>query len=162
MNYIMIDDFLDDPNKYVVEVLKGKFEDIADGETLFKGIQPRPIDEVQYKIEEAYPDYDVSFNFIRQSPLNQEEPNFIHTDEMMGDKTLLLYLNKFHPVEDGTTLYKFNKVSDDYLPMCTLYAQYNRLVVFDSSIPHSRNIFENFGEGEYSRLVQVVFLKRKQ
>ena len=48
MNYIMIDDFLDDPNKYVIEVLKGKFEDIADGETLFKVIQPRPIDEVQY------------------------------------------------------------------------------------------------------------------
>ena len=82
-------------------------------ETLFKGIQPRPIDEVQYKIEEAYPDYDVSFNFIRQSPLNQEEPNFIHSDEMMIK--VLLYLNKVD--EDGTTLYKFNKVSE--LPMCT-------------------------------------------
>ena len=41
MNYIIIDDFLDDPNKYVKEVLQGKFEDIADGDTLFKGIQPR-------------------------------------------------------------------------------------------------------------------------
>jgi hypothetical protein len=81
---------------------------------------------------------------------------------MMGDKTVLLYLNKWQPIEDGTTLYKFNKVADDYLPMCTFYAQYNRLVIFDSSIPHSRNIFENFGEGEYSRLVQVMFLKEKK
>jgi len=161
MNYIMIDNFLDEPNKYVIDVLKEKFEDVADGDTLFKGIQLRSMDEMQYKIEKAYPDYMVTYNFIRQSSLNQEEPNFIHTDEMMGDKTILLYLNKHHPVEDGTTLYKFNKVSDNYLPMCTFYAQYNRLVVFDSSIPHSRNIFENFGEGEDSRLVQVIFLKLK-
>tara|TARA_S200000501_G_scaffold143844_1_gene135812 strand:+ start:342 stop:830 length:489 start_codon:yes stop_codon:yes gene_type:complete len=162
MNYIMIDNFLDDPNQYVIDALKGKFEDVKDGDTKFKGIQVRCMDEMQYKIEEAYPNYEVTYNFIRQSPLDQEEPNFIHTDEMMGDKTILLYLNKFHPTEDGTTLYKFNKVEKDYLPMCTFYAQYNRLVVFDSTIPHSRNIFENFGEGEYSRLVQVIFLKLKK
>jgi len=39
MNYIMIDDFLDDPNKYVIDVLKEKFEDVADGDTVFKGIR---------------------------------------------------------------------------------------------------------------------------
>jgi len=38
------------------------------------------------------------YNFIRQSPFRQEEPNFIHTDEMMGDITCILYLNQFHPV----------------------------------------------------------------
>ena len=162
MNYIMIDNFLDDPNKYVIEVLKGKFEDIEVGDQKFKGIQVRGMDEMQYKIEEGYPDYDVAFNFIRQSPQNQEEPNFIHTDEMMGDKTILLYLNKWQPLEDGTTLYKFNKVADGHLPMCTFYAEYNRVVVFDSKIPHARNIPENYGEGEYSRLVQVMFLKQKK
>jgi len=36
MNYIMIDNFLDDPNKYVVEVLKGKFEDIEVGDQNLK------------------------------------------------------------------------------------------------------------------------------
>jgi len=162
MKHIMIDDFLDNPNQYVFDILKGKFNDVQDGEVLFKGIQVRGMDELQYKIEEAFPNYEVTFNFIRQSPLDQEEPNFIHTDEMMGDKTILLYLNKNHPKSDGTTLYNFNKVADDYVPMCTFYAKYNRLVIFDSPIPHSRNIFENFGEGEYSRLVQVIFLKEKK
>ena len=162
MKHIMIDNFLEDPNKYVIDVLKNEFEDVKAGDTIFKGIQVRTIDELQYKVEDAFPDYEVTFNFIRQSPLNQKEPNYIHTDEMMGDKTVLLYLNKHHPMEDGTTLYKFNRVADDYLPMCTFYAQYNRLVIFDSSIPHSRNMYENFGEGEYARLVQVMFLKKKQ
>tara|TARA_R110000751_G_scaffold52526_3_gene114485 strand:- start:2103 stop:2591 length:489 start_codon:yes stop_codon:yes gene_type:complete len=162
MKHIMIDNFLEDPNKYVIDVLKNEFEDVKAGDTIFKGIQVRTIDELQYKVEDAFPDYEVTFNFIRQSPLNQKEPNYIHTDEMMGDKTVLLYLNKHHPMEDGTTLYKFNRVADDYLPMCTFYAQYNRLVIFDSSIPHSRNMYENFGEGEYARLVQVMFLKEKQ
>mgnify|MGYP003652702635 FL=1 len=162
MKHIMIDNFLEDPNKYVIDVLKNEFEDVKAGDTIFKGIQVRTIDELQYKVEDAFPDYEVTFNFIRQSPLNQKEPNYIHTDEMMGDKTVLLYLNKHHPMEDGTTLYKFNRVADDYIPMCTFYAQYNRLVIFDSSIPHSRNMYENFGEGEYARLVQVMFLKKKQ
>jgi len=162
MTYTMIDEFLDDPNKYVRDILKGEFIDVDDGDCIFKGIQVRGMDELQYKMEEAYPNYEVTYNFIRQSPLDQEEPNFIHTDEMMGDKTILLYLNKQHPPSDGTTLYKYNRVADDYVPMCTFYSQYNRLVIFDSPIPHSRNIFENFGKGEYSRLVQVMFLKLKK
>jgi len=161
MTNIIIDNFLDNPNQYVIEALEKDFYDVSYGDITFKGIQKRDIDEFQYKIEGAYPEYEVTFNFIRQSPLNQEEPNYIHTDEMMGDKTVLLYLNKQHPVEDGTTLYKYNKIRDDYLPLSTFYSEYNRAVVFDSLIPHSRNIYENFGEGEYSRLVQVIFLKRK-
>ena len=76
MNYIMIDNFLDDPNKYVVEVLKGKFEDIEVGDQKFKGIQVRGMDEMQYKIEEGYPDYDVAFNFIRQSPPKSRRAEF--------------------------------------------------------------------------------------
>ena len=133
MENIIIDNFIHNPNKYVIDILDKSFQDVTAGDTLFKGIQVRKMDELQYKVEDAFPNYDVTFNFIRQSPLNQKEPNYIHTDEMMGDKT-----------------------------MCTFYACYNRLVIFDSSTPHSRNIYENFGEGEYSRLVQVMFLKLKK
>jgi len=158
---MIFDNFLDNPNKYVVDALKGTFEDVIYGDVIFKGIQKRGMDEFQYKIEELFPEEEVVFNFMRQSPLNQEEPNFIHTDEMMGDKIVLLYLNSYHPLEDGTTLYKYNKFLDNYVPMCTLYAGYNRMVMFDAKIPHSRNIFENFGEGEYSRLLQVIFMKTK-
>ena len=112
MENIIIDNFIHNPNKYVIDILDKSFQDVTAGDTLFKGIQVRKMDELQYKVEDAFPNYDVTFNFIRQSPLNQKEPNFIHTDEMMGDKTVLLYLNKHHPMEDGTTLYNFNKVQN--------------------------------------------------
>lgn len=98
--------------------------------------------------------YKADLNFVRRSPINQEEPNFIHTDEMMGDLTAILYLNKEHPEDDGTTLYYKGKKS------CILKARYNRLIVFPSHLYHSRNIFENFGYAENARLIQVCFLKK--
>jgi len=63
-------------------------------------------------------------------------------------------LSKEHPEQDGTTIY-----DSENQKTCTFYAKYNRMVVFDSKLPHSRNIFENFGSGESARLVQVAFLK---
>jgi|TARA_R110000787_G_scaffold70013_6_gene155637 hypothetical protein len=152
---LILDKVIEDPDQYVKDILKLKFQDVQDGEKLFKGIQIRKNDELQSKIEKSYPDYYVTYNFVRQSPLNQIEPNFVHTDEMMGDKTVLLYLNKENPPGAGTTLYDYDN------PMCIFFAKYNRLVIFDSNIPHSRNIFENFGTGSSSRLLQVMFLKKK-
>jgi hypothetical protein len=37
----------------------------------------------------------------------------------------------------------------------------NRMVAFDSKVKHSRNIFNNFGSDDKSRLVQVIFLNKK-
>jgi hypothetical protein len=68
-----------------------------------------------------------------------------------------LYLNKTHPKEDGTTIF-----DTDGLPIFKVYAKFNRMTFFDSYLPHARNIFENFGEGDDARLIQVIFLKRKQ
>ena len=65
-------------------------------------------------------------------------------------------LNKIYPKEAGTTLYENNK------PMCTIYASFNRMIVFDSTLPHSRNMFDNFGEDIHSRLVQVIFIKKDE
>ncbi len=73
---------------------------------------------------------------------------------MMGDVTAILYLSKDHPKEDGTTIY-----DQDGERSCVLYSKFNRMVVFDSELAHSRNIFENFGKGDESRLIQVAFLK---
>tara|TARA_R110000851_G_scaffold26347_1_gene74833 strand:- start:1767 stop:2234 length:468 start_codon:yes stop_codon:yes gene_type:complete len=149
-----LDDVIKDPDAYVDDILSRGFTDVPDGDKVFKGIQPRPHDELQSFVMTMFPDYVTTYNFVRQSSLHQVEPNFIHTDEMMGDKTVVLYLNKTFPKQAGTTLYKGET------PMCTLYAEYNRMIVFDSRIPHSRNIFENFGEGENSRLAQVMFIKK--
>ena len=158
MNYYInwYDNVLLNPYKYVDEALKNPFQNVLDGDSIFKNIQPRDHDEAAAFLLSIYPDYDVTYNFIRQSSYKQKEPNYIHSDEMMGDKTAILYLNKIYPKEAGTTLYENNK------PMCTIYASFNRMIVFDSTLPHSRNMFDNFGEDIHSRLVQVIFVKKDE
>lgn len=155
MNFLVIDDVLKNPKQYVSDILQGKFDDVEDGIQTFKGIQQRPNDDEFCKfIKILFPFYEINFNFIRKSPLNQIEPNFIHSDEMMGDITIILYLNEVHPNEDGTTIYDSSNK-----PTCRVYAKFNRMLAFDSDMLHSRNIFENFGEGDGARLIQIVFLK---
>ena len=96
MNYYVnwVDDVLNNPYEYVEDVLKKPFEDIKDGDKTFKNIQVRENDEFQKVVQSYFPQYKVNYNFIRKSPYKQKEPNFVHSDEMMGDKTALLYLNK--------------------------------------------------------------------
>jgi hypothetical protein len=157
MNLITLDNIIKDPVAYVEDIHKHGFQDIADGENTFKNIQPRDNnDEFAQYVSELFNQYNVSFNFVRKSPLNQKEPNFIHTDEMMGDITCILYLNEQAPDNDGTTIY-----DDDKKSLLTMYSKFNRMVAFNSDAPHSRNILENFGSGEQSRLVQIIFLKSK-
>jgi hypothetical protein len=153
----MFDNVLEDPKSYVSEIHQYGFQDVADGEYTFKNIQLRDnVDEFSKYISNMFVGYKVSLNFIRKSPLNQKEPNFVHTDEMMGDITCLLYLNENPPKEDGTTIY-----DEDDNCLLTMYSKFNRMVAFDSDAPHSRNILDNFGTGYDSRLVQVIFLKAK-
>lgn len=157
MNLITFDNVLKDPLSYVSDIHIHQFQDVADGVHVFKNIQPRDTnDEFAKYCSELFIGYKVDLNFIRKSPLNQEEPNFIHTDEMMGDITCLLYLNEQAPEDDGTTIY-----DENHKPILTMYSKFNRMVAFDSKSPHSRNIFNNFGEALTARLVQVIFLKAK-
>jgi hypothetical protein len=152
---MVVDNFLPNADHHLKNVLSGQFYDVADGDKIFKGIQPRDGDEVAQLLLNMYPDYEIAHNFIRLSPYGQIEPNFIHTDEMMGDLTAILYLTKKPPKDDGTTLY-----DESYNKILITNAKFNRLFVFDSTIPHSRNIFDNYGQGEYSRIIQVAFLKK--
>ena len=147
-------DVITDIDFYVSEIHKKGFEDVQLGEDLFKSVMARGVDELVMFLHKKYPMYKADLNFVRRSPLNQEEPNFIHTDEMMGDLTAILYLNKEHPEEDGTTLYYKGE------KMCILRSRYNRLIVFPSHLYHSRNIYENFGYADKARLIQVCFLKK--
>ena len=157
MNLITFDNIIKDPLSYVSDIHLHGFQDVADGDNTFKNIQPRDKnDEFAEYVTQLFIGYKVDLNFIRKSPLNQEEPNFIHTDEMMGDITCLLYLNEDAPEDDGTTIYDENKK-----PLLTMYSKFNRMIAFSSDAPHSRNIFDNFGEAETARLVQVIFLKAK-
>lgn len=157
MNLIVLDDVLINPEAYVSEALSIGFSDVAGGEQVFKGIQPRSIDEFQVFVEEYFDGlYETTYNFIRQSPQGQLEPNYIHTDEMMGDILAILYLNQSHPMTDGTIIY-----DDSKNKRCQVFMKFNRAVIFSTSLPHSRSWYDNFGEGNSSRLVQILFLKRK-
>lgn len=157
MNLITFDNVIKDPLSYVSDIHYHKFQDFADGGSVFYNIQPRDgNDEFAKYVTNVFDGYEVALNFIRKSPRNQEEPNFIHTDEMMGDITCLLYLNEQAPDDDGTTVY-----DEDKKPLLTMYSKFNRMIAFDSNAPHSRNIFNNFGEGIGARLVQIIFLKQK-
>ena len=157
MNLITFDNIIKDPLSYVSDIHLHGFQDVADGEYTFKNIQPRDKnDEFAKYVTNLFVGYKVDLNFVRKSPLNQEEPNFVHTDEMMGDITCLLYLNEQAPEDDGTTIY-----DEDKKPLLTMYSKFNRMIAFDSNAPHSRNLFKNFGEGQTARLVQVIFLKLK-
>jgi hypothetical protein len=156
MNLITFDDVIKDPKAYVSDIHNHEFQDLADGDNIFRNIQSRDnYDEFARYVTELFNGYKVNVNFIRKSLLNQVEPNFIHTDEMMGDITCILYLNEDAPENDGTTIY-----DDNNTPLVTIQSKFNRMIAFDSDAPHSRNILENFGEGESARLVQVIFLKQ--
>jgi hypothetical protein len=156
MNLITFDDVIKDPKSYVSDIHTHEFQDLADGDNTFRNIQSRDrYDEFAKYVTNLFDGYSVKLNFIRKSPLNQLEPNFIHTDEMMGDITCLLYLNEVEPEENGTTIY-----DKDNNPLVTMYSKFNRMIAFNADAPHSRNILENFGEGESARLVQIIFLKQ--
>ncbi len=156
MNLITFDDVIKDPKSYVFDIHTHEFQDLADGDNTFRNIQSRDrYDEFAKYVTNLFDGYSVKLNFIRKSPLNQIEPNFIHTDEMMGDITCLLYLNEVEPEENGTTIY-----DKDNNPLVTMYSKFNRMIAFNADAPHSRNILENFGEGESARLVQIIFLKQ--
>lgn len=154
MNILILDDILKEPKTYVREALNCPFIDFKDGGKIFKNIQPRANDEFEKEVLRLFPNHFVKFNFIRKSPYNQIEPNFIHRDDMMGDVTAILYLNEERPLEDGTTLYDEQAVT-----ACIVRSKFNRMVAFDSYTLHSRSIYENFGEGDGSRLIQVIFLE---
>ena len=153
---VIIDDFLEDPNSHLDSIMNSEFMDVDSDVGVFKNIQDRTSDEVSEKLLRLFPNTNIAYNFARMSPEGQEEPNFIHDDSIMGDITCVLYLSKEHPFEDGTTIYE----QDRETKSIEFRSKFNRMIVFDSSLPHSRNIFSNFGIGESSRLIQVVFLNK--
>jgi hypothetical protein len=154
-NFMVIDNFLEDPHGHVEDIFKNGFTDYQSESGIFKNIQLRD-DEVQESIHGVLPDYSVVHNFARMSPHGQVEPNNIHNDEVMGEITCVLYLSIDHPSEDGTTIY------DCEHKMIDVRSKFNRMFIFDSSLYHSRNIFSNFGVGESSRLIQVLFLNKNK
>tara|TARA_R110002012_G_scaffold61070_2_gene160065 strand:+ start:31 stop:507 length:477 start_codon:yes stop_codon:yes gene_type:complete len=155
MTTMFLTDVYSNPDEYVSSLKKKGFVDFNDGVNVFKNVQKLERDDVAKSIESLI-NAELVLSFARMSPLGQEEPNFIHKDDMHGDYTAILYLNKSYPIGYGTTLY-----DDDENEIVMCKAKYNSLFIFPSSVKHSRNSLHNFGEGDDARLVQVMFLKLK-
>jgi len=155
MNVSIYENVIKDIDSYVFDIIDKGFQDIQIGDDLFKNVRQRGLDELFEFLSDKYTDYSPVLNFVRRSPLNQEEPNFIHTDEMMGDLTAILYLNKTYPSGYGTTLY-----DEDNKEVFICKAKHNSLFIFPSHIKHSRNSLHNLGIGVDARLIQVCFLKK--
>lgn len=156
MTTIFLTDVFEDPDSYVESIKNKGFIDFKVGDNVFKNVQRLEKDDVVKAIESLI-GAKLVLSFARLSPLGQEEPNFIHTDEMHGDYTAILYLNKTYPSGYGTTIYDED---DNEVLICK--AKYNSLYIFPSSVKHSRNTLQNFGEGDDARLVQVMFFKLKK
>lgn len=155
--FFIIDNFLDDAELHLQDIFNHEFSDVPTDVGVFKNIQDRQSDIVSDAVLNLLPNYEVAYNFVRKSPLNQEEPTYVHSDDIMGDLTCLLYLSKSHPREDGTTIYD----NDEVTKTMEFRSKFNRMIIFDAKLFHSRNILTNFGVNKSARLIQVIFLKKK-
>jgi GNAT superfamily N-acetyltransferase len=146
---------------------------------IFHGIGEAGNDLLPNWIVAHYPTLTPTLTFVRQSPAGQEEPHFIHTDQDMGEWTAIAYLTDEPQAGDGTTFWRWRQTgcvrslattTDEQLTEWTAWrdvtqweawttvrARPNRVVLFPAAYFHSRAIAENYGAGETSRLIQVVF-----
>ena len=160
----VIDNVLDDPMAYREKALSREFRDVTIGADTFKGIaDAEPIRN------------STVLTFFRKSSHGQIEPNYIHSDVGMGRQTGIYYMNPDPPEGDGTTFWKSPEGSisgpwtdavqesarsrKGWTAWKQCPAKFNRLVVFDAELFHSRSILENYGQGDDARLIQVMFFQ---
>ena len=173
----VLDDFLQDPEDYRALALAREYKTYEfEGGIKFHGIAtPTPL-RVPIRIGALYPRAAPTLSFFRKSPDGQKEPHWIHTDVDMGDWTALLFLNPDPPAGDGTVFWRHlatgatgstvphersieGRTRRGWEEWRTVAAKFNRLILFPATFFHSRAIYENWGEGDDARLVQVVFGK---
>lgn len=155
MNIQVLDDVLPDPHAYRIEALAQPFKDVTLGPDTFRGIAACPRGDLAAVAETACGASPV-LSFFRKSPEGQREPNYVHSDEMMGRFTAIYYMNPEPADGDGTIFWE--RDGDDWRPIRLVEAKFNRLLIFDAILPHSRALIDNYGQGDGSRLIQVVFL----
>jgi hypothetical protein len=164
------DDVLADPEAYRAWALAQPFQTIQTGDEFWHGIALVEDRTLADLVAARMPGARTHLTFFRQSPEGQAEPNFIHSDEGMGEWTAILYLNPTPAEGDGTAFWRYRPTGEiagsaRALPKdpalwesCGLVeARFGRLVIFDSWLFHSRAIEANYGAGEDARLIQVAF-----
>jgi len=175
----VLDDVLPDPEGYRAAALYLDFHDIQPCESVtFHGMADVGRSPLSDLLAERF-GLTTTTSFFRLSPEGQEEPNYIHTDQDMGEWTAILYLHPEPPKQDGTVFWRSVKTGEiqsvasdpqekygEWLawrdltlwdPWHTVNARFNRLLLFPSPYFHSRAIYENWGAGDDARLIQLCF-----
>lgn len=172
----IFDDFLPEPEAYKVDALSLEFRSYELGGQTFHGIAiGGRSGDLSSAIAARFSGHEAGLTFFRKSPEGQMEPNFIHSDDSMGDWTGILYLNENPDERDGTSFWRHVvtgmregsqreygahwKDKSMWESWAMAKARFNRLVIFPAPFFHSRGIIENYGHGDDSRLIQVVFGK---
>jgi hypothetical protein len=170
----VFDDFVAEPEAYRAAALAGEFRSFHFPEATFHGISIADTNEVPVRIAQRFPGAEPTLSFFRKSPAGQTEPHFIHTDADMGEWSAILYLSPDPPAEDGTSFWTHRETNavesavpherseegrstEGWILRRTVSAKFNRLVVFRSTLFHSRAIHANWGDGDEARLTQVTF-----
>src|ERR1700761_2113401 len=96
---IVKDNLLTNPELYRKHALEQQYLTYDFGHCKFHGIAVSGVDRCVLQLTKEFPGFAPVLSFFRKSPLDQEEPNDIHTDIDMGSCTAILYLNP-DPPED--------------------------------------------------------------
>lgn len=172
VDLIVQDDFVRYPEVYRSLALKQEFKHIDFGHIAFDGIALANLDfGLPSRIKTHFPQLTPTLSVYRKSPHDQVEPNFIHCDVELGDWTAVLYLNPIPHPRDGTDFWESpdgarRGTAEEAVQLkdptkCKMWrhveAKFNRLLMFPADLFHSRSMYENYGEGNEARLIQVVF-----
>ena len=168
------DDVLPDPMAYRAMALQQRFQAVQDGAVTFQRMAPCANPALMLWIVQRYPQLTPTLTFFRQGARDQPEPHYIHTDASMGEWTGILYLTPDPPDGDGTACWRskdtgwvrglavehdaahwFDEAKWDRWHL--VEAKFNRLVLFQARLYHSRAIRENYGRGDEARLTQNTF-----
>jgi hypothetical protein len=153
----VLDNVLADPHAYRARALAQEFRDVTIGPDTFRGIAPCPEGDVAAVAVQALGAEPV-LTFFRKSPRGQIEPNYVHSDKDMGSFTGIYYMNPDPPHGDGTKFWEWDD-GQGWRETAEVEARFNRLLLFSTDLHHSRALYNNYGQGDDARLIQVVFLR---
>lgn len=136
--------------------------------------------EVKIKLEHEFGEVSINFMFLRLSTKDTKAPHQSHTDDTMGNKSLMLYLNREEDCAGGTSLVTHENglcatptneedlavwEEDHSKPekwsitnLCEMAP--NKACIFDARLMHRAEPVGGFGENEKDgRLVLTAFFQ---
>jgi hypothetical protein len=152
----VLDDVLPDPMAYLAKAKRLPFKSLTFGPNTWRGIAVSHRADVD-EVAESETNAASVLSFFRKSPEGQVEPHFIHSDETMGTFAGIYYMNPEPAEGDGTAFWE--RDGGEWKMVRLVPAKFNRLLIFDAGLHHSRALFNNYGQGDEARLIQAIFLR---